>query len=172
MGAMLTLDLPRLRYEAIDIDASVATDSPLWEGSGLELARPLSIEGRAEGAGHGNVRVRGTFDTRVRAHCRRCLNELEVEVHEQFEMLFDPGISIAEEDFTLYTLDPEADELDLGLPIRERVQLQAPAYPVCSAECRGLCAQCGANLNAGDCGCTRVSGDPRWAPLLALRGDG
>jgi len=57
------------------------------------------------------------------------------------------------------------------LPIvEERIQLAVPMKPLCSAECRGLCPQCGAELNSGPCGCESETTDPRWEALKVLRG--
>ena len=169
---MLTLDLQRLRDEPIDVGAQVPADDPLWEGFDVDLAVPLEVTARAELTSSLNVWVRGAFEARLNSACRRCLEPLEVHVVEEFEMLFDPDVESGDEDFTLYRLDPKADELDLGTPMRERLLLKLPAFPVCRPECRGMCAQCGAELNSGDCGCSRVEMDPRWGPLLELRGTG
>jgi uncharacterized protein len=40
--------------------------------------------------------------------------------------------------------------------------------PLCSEACKGLCAQCGTNLNTGACACAPAWEDPRLAPLKAL----
>jgi uncharacterized protein len=38
----------------------------------------------------------------------------------------------------------------------------------CKPDCKGLCAQCGQNLNEGQCDCDAEPIDPRLAPLRAL----
>jgi uncharacterized protein len=40
--------------------------------------------------------------------------------------------------------------------------------PLCQEACRGLCPECGTNLNSGACSCTSTWEDPRLAPLKAL----
>ena len=42
------------------------------------------------------------------------------------------------------------------------------ANPLCADDCQGLCAQCGRNLNEGDCDCVRDETDSRWGPLKEL----
>ena len=170
MGAMLKADLQRLTRGAVDIDSRIPADDPLWGEVAITLAVPFVIEGRAQAAGRGSVLVRGSFETRVAASCRRCLTPLAVDVAETFEMLFEPWVGAGDEDFVLYHLDPDADELDLSVPLVERLLLKMPEFPLCRADCRGLCPHCGKDLNAGDCDCRIVESDPRWAPLLALRG--
>jgi uncharacterized protein len=46
--------------------------------------------------------------------------------------------------------------------------LELPMAPLCRDDCAGLCPQCGANRNEGDCGCVAPR-DPRWANLDVLR---
>ena len=51
--------------------------------------------------------------------------------------------------------------------IREELILAIPAYVVCRDDCRGLCPQCGRELNTGPCGCTPPT--ESWRPLAALK---
>ncbi len=54
-----------------------------------------------------------------------------------------------DEDAYLY----EGDQLDLAPMLREQVILSAPMQPLCQEDCRGLCAQCGQDLNVRQCEC-------------------
>jgi len=66
-------------------------------------------------------------------------------------------------------LYPIVDEtIDLGPLARDAVVLELPMAPLCREDCAGLCVQCGANRNEGDCGCVAPR-DPRWANLDVLR---
>lgn len=63
-------------------------------------------------------------------------------------------------------LDGEA--IDLSELVRQLLVLNLPARSLCRPDCRGLCAQCGADLNHGECRCAREEIDPRLAPLREL----
>lgn len=52
-----------------------------------------------------------------------------------------------------YDVPEGAETVDLTQDIREDILLNLPAFPLCSPECRGLCAHCGRNLNEGPCAC-------------------
>jgi uncharacterized protein len=73
---------------------------------------------------------------------------------------------IAEDDLTVaYYHDGSVDLVEL---LREQFQLALPMKPLCSDACRGLCAECGANLNRTECGCSPRWQDPRLEPLKGL----
>ncbi len=61
----------------------------------------------------------------------------------------------------------ESGILDLDDYIREEVQLFLPSKILCKSDCKGLCSNCGKNLNLGDCDCKKAV-DPRMAALLQL----
>ncbi len=62
------------------------------------------------------------------------------------------------------------DQIDLNELMREQFYLALPMKPLCREDCKGLCAQCGTNLNTGTCDCAPVWEDPRLAALKALKG--
>ncbi len=173
-GAMLVIDLRRLTQAPLEVAGEIDRDDPLWEGTGLRLARPLAVGGRAEAIGGGGaVRVHGSLDARIQASCRRCLKPIELDIADAFDLVFDPQATLADEDLTLYRLDSASDELDMRPALKERLILAGSKYPVCRKDCRGLCPRCGTDLNMDECNCVTVEPDPRWGPLLASqRGSG
>ena len=61
------------------------------------------------------------------------------------------------------------DEIDLAPLIAEQVMLALPTRPLCSDDCRGLCASCGVNWNRETCSCSKATGDPRMAIFRTLK---
>jgi uncharacterized protein len=53
--------------------------------------------------------------------------------------------------------------------MREQFYLALPMKPLCQEGCRGLCPQCGTNLNQSECACISEWKDPRLAPLEAIK---
>jgi uncharacterized protein len=83
------------------------------------------------------------------------------------EMAVDSEREIQDEDVeTSYYRD---DQIDLEQLLREQFYLALPMKPLHADDCRGLCPQCGTNLNTGTCGCTPAWEDPRLAPLKSLK---
>ncbi len=60
------------------------------------------------------------------------------------------------------------DQIDLGQMVREQCYLAIPMKPLCRADCQGLCAICGTNLNLERCSCEPRWVDPRLAALQTL----
>jgi uncharacterized protein len=94
--------------------------------------------------------------------CRRCLQPLSRQLVADVEERYAPGGG--EDAFPI-----EHGRLDLAPMVREEVLLAIPDAPLCRPDCAGLCPTCGADLNAGPCGCDRAVRDERWAVLDQLR---
>jgi uncharacterized metal-binding protein YceD (DUF177 family) len=58
--------------------------------------------------------------------------------------------------------------IDVNDDVRQTVFLAVPLKLLCSESCKGLCPQCGINLNMGTCACTDDPADGRWEKLRSL----
>jgi uncharacterized protein len=149
----------------------VALAGPLDE-VGIDPGRsvvPAGAEAEADVTLHpfeGGIAVEGTVSAPWVGICRRCAEpvsgELLIGVHERFADV--PLASASDEE--LYPISD--DDIDLGPMVRDAIVLELPMAPLCRDDCAGLCPQCGANRNEGDCGCVAPR-DPRWANLDVLR---
>jgi uncharacterized protein len=166
---MLRVDLRELaRKNRLLIDQEIAPDDPIWADSGVELAKPLVVRLEAQQVGR-DVVVRGELEGTVALFCRRCLAPVEADVDEEVSLVYRPGLSRVEaEAEEVYALPERGDDLDLTDAIREQLVLAVPQYGMCSESCKGLCPQCGTNLNQEQCDCAPVTADPRWAALRKL----
>ncbi|MFL6216353.1 MAG: YceD family protein [Blastocatellia bacterium] len=120
------------------------------------------------------VRLVGSLNATVGFECGRCLTPLSANVEQSFELLYLPPLGAGDEhelhDDDLAIAFYQGDAIDLDDLVREQVELALPMTRLCSEACRGLCAECGANLNQGDCACATEATDPRWAALKDLTG--
>lgn len=130
------------------------------------LAEPVNVLGRLMPSGPGRYYWDARLGTVVSGTCRRCLTPVTARVDQRVKLLLIEGDDL--EDPDAYAIAARATALDLGDVIREELILAVPDYLVCRDDCRGLCAQCGADLNQGPCDC-RLEPDPRWAGLEALK---
>jgi uncharacterized protein len=144
---------------------------------------PLRAQGRAtlieEHHGHKGVirdiRVVGELATSVESDCARCLAPVTREVKRNYELLYRPqGIDAGREEISVTDAEAEigyyqGEGIELRDILREQILLAVPMKLVCREECKGLCPQCGQNLNQGDCKCAAPVGDPRWEALRDLK---
>jgi uncharacterized protein len=105
------------------------------------------------------------MEGRVQLPCRLCLEEVDVEVDEDIHFLL-AGIGAEEaDDPEVFLYDPNAISIDLRPAVRETWLLSVPQFVQCSEDCKGLCPNCGTNLNESTCSCTTTETDPRWDAL-------
>jgi len=113
------------------------------------------------------LHVRGAVSGRARSVCHRCLGNFERPVTATFSLTLQRG-GPGETDDEVVAIPETAAEYDVTPRVREAVILEEPIQLLCRPECRGLCPRCGADRNAGDCGCEPPA-DPRWDALKNLR---
>jgi uncharacterized protein len=151
-------------------------------GAELRQLGPLHTQGRAEviveHRGHkeniDDIRVVGKLDATIEVSCARCLEAVTHTVNWPFDLLYRPlGVDRRAEEVSISEADTEigyyeGDGLLLEDVLREQVLLATPVKLVCRDDCKGLCPQCGINLNVETCNCQQP-GDPRWAALSGLK---
>lgn len=114
----------------------------------------------------GGIEVSADVAAPWRGECRRCLVPVSGEIRTHVRELYRSH-GHGQEDEETYPLSGEV--LDLLPLVRDALILELPLAPLCTDGCRGMCPTCGADLNAGTCGCAPESADPRWAALDALK---
>ena len=93
-------------------------------------------------------------------------------IAELTALILEATEKVASEGFDPETVDEEGysgKEIDLQPAVREQILLSVPPPPLCREDCKGLCPQCGKDLNEGECGCDRTVLDPRWAALKGIQ---
>lgn len=124
-----------------------------WNGDVIAFVRPVSFSGTYMLADE-TVIVRGIARAVIESPCARCLaptqTSLEAELEEAF--IRDTGESLAaDEDQYMYS----GHVLELDEAVRTALLLEMPSRILCKEDCRGLCDQCGANLNINECSCQK-----------------
>lgn len=93
--------------------------------------------------------VQGNFGGISTLECVRCLSTFQNHLQWEFTELY----AFKEENMTESGLMvPEDSHLDLQSLVREFAILEFPIKPLCRIDCKGLCQECGQNLNEQDCG--------------------
>jgi uncharacterized protein len=158
--------------EGLDLEVC---EEPCWEGvEGLWLSlAPVEASFHLEREVNG-ILASGTFSTTAVVPCSRCSEPVSIPLSDSFTILYTEASKAFRDDeveLNVAEMDVDSmedDRLDLTKLLRENVLLTLPLQPLCRAECRGLCPQCGVNLNETSCGCRVQEGDPRLSSLQRL----
>jgi uncharacterized protein len=121
----------------------------------------------------GGILVSACLTATSNETCSRCLEPVrsvcQIEFQEEFAPTVDVDsgarLEVTDEAFTI----DERQVLDLNEAIRQYRLADRSIQTLCRPDCRGLCPDCGANLNLAPCSCPTKSADPRWQALGELR---
>lgn len=111
--------------------------------------------------------VAGTVEGEAKTACARCLDDISFPVTGEIEgyFLLDAENEAPEDmDDDEFDVLPADKVIDLEPLITAALLLEFPLIPLCDDECKGLCPQCGANLNEGPCGCAPAEDDDDTPP--------
>ena len=169
----MQLDLTRYRQPLNQFARTFQPGEVADEGDAYRIVAPVDLAFELH-KDKGKFRLVGTVATELELQCSRCLEPFPLPVAAPFDLRYLPAAEASTdverevEDEDLETSYYRGDEIDLNELLREQFYLALPMKPLCREQCRGLCAQCGTNLNAGTCDCSPVWEDPRLAALKNL----
>lgn len=166
---MLSFDIRSLESQATHVEGQLAPNDSVWEAGDARPAKPIKVEGRLSAAGTSRFYFSGSLSGESFIPCRRCLTDVAVEVSEQAHFIFSSEGEDSADDPDVYPFDPHAMSLDLRPAVREAWLLAAPGFVLCREDCKGICATCGTDLNAGACDCAPAAKENRWEALRAVR---
>lgn len=155
----------------IDLGPEIRQNTPVHATGRAELIR----ENRGGRDVVEDIRLIGNMSTQVEIRCARCLDPVERDVIESFDLLYRPqGVDTVGEEVAISQAETEigyyrGEGLLLEDVLKEQILLALPVKAICAAECKGLCPHCGRNLNVESCDCVTTMPDPRWAPLEDIR---
>ena len=139
-----------------------------YHGAEFRQVAPLRINVVAELQGDA-IRVRGHLTTRLEISCDRCLAPTAVPVNYDFDLVYEPLETVANEG----EFEVSADELEVGFytgdgielkdVATEQVILAVPIKVICREDCQGFCPVCKVNRNLTQCNCAPLQEDSPFA---------
>jgi uncharacterized protein len=109
--------------------------------------------------------LQADFSAETTLECVRCLTNFEHALDWSFTELYAFDKRSETESGLLL---PEDAHLDLAELIRDYALLEIPISPIHDENCKGLCPECGQNLNIKDCGHKPTEPDSPFAKLKDL----
>lgn len=147
------------------VDICEAVDAAAYDYAELRLTKPLHFVGVIENAAP-FLELRGDLTTSLELVCSRCLQsfgmDLQLEIAEVYTNKAD---SLSEDDEINFF---EGDEIDIAPALLKAVFMELPMHPLCRQSCKGICPQCGADLNVSPCTCENDNVDIRLEKLKNL----
>ncbi len=150
---------------AIHFDEPVET-FPLL--AGMQNDKSCNITGRILGdvtatREYENIRVTGRVSAPLELSCSRCLADYTSFVDTNFTIFFRKDHAAAassEDELELGEMDLlssvyTGEEIDLTHEIEEQIAMEIPLKPLCNEDCKGLCHECGVDLNIAKCTCSK-----------------
>lgn len=128
-----------------DLDSKINIDEQIAEDRGIKL-----LDGNFNGwysVIDDIVAIKGKITFLLESVCDNCLEEVKLPFSTNFQATFTKG---NEEEIYHYI----NNTVDATEAIKDAILLEIPYKLLCSKECKGLCQNCGGNLNKSQCKCS------------------
>ncbi|AZV56272.1 DUF177 domain-containing protein [Clostridium sp. AWRP] len=127
----------------------------------IKLLEPLKFSGTLSKEGD-ILLLEGKINTLLELTCSRCLSKFSYAVNIDITERFTNNNKENKDDEAIFI---DSNIIDITEIIENNIILILPIKRLCSENCKGLCQQCGTNLNNSKCQCKSDDIDPRLAKL-------
>lgn len=174
----MLFDVAILEIHSIQFDEFFAPGKLNFSGGDWKLEGKLHAVGAAEFLKPAELRtvwVHGTVEAEVKSICARCMEPISTRVEDKLDLCYCPMNMITNRDGNSTAPSQtgggfyEEPGPVLSEVLQEQLMLSLPMRSLCDEKCRGICTQCGINLNQESCTCAGVFVDSRWEALRKLQ---
>lgn len=149
-----------------ELDLSISLENMFFNGQDIVFTTPFKLKGTVKNIA-GVLYLELDADVSFETQCARCLDtvseNLSFEIYEVFSK------TAVENDDEVTVL--ESGNINLDDVVEKAFAGVLPINYLCSDDCRGLCSNCGCNLNREACSCDIDNTDPRLAVLKNFLND-
>ncbi len=151
---------------------SESIDSPLYDfRQGGPVTASLLVRQQSEKV----YTLSGELQASAKANCDRCGNSIPLHIDREFHYVLhisdepegDAEHQCSDEDCEILYLDESA--IDSEAIVAEQLLLAIPVQRLCDSSCKGLCPECGINLNEKKCKCGEINSNSPFAILKTLQ---
>jgi uncharacterized protein len=121
----------------IGLSEQIEPNSLSLDTESLAFVKPISVKARAVKKAQ-EVFIEILVEVPVEYTCAKCLSRFE---------------SVFKKEFNMFREARPGDIIELDDDIRQEIMLDYPMKVTCKPDCKGLCPNCGQNLNTGECDC-------------------
>lgn len=178
MGTIFLIKIDDIPYDGFHLetqwDSNALTDILDAAAETYTVCSPLDLDLMFSLAGT-QIIVDGGCKVQLRLNCVRCLSDFVWPLEVRFRYIFWPKskestaeeIELQKDDLEVIYF--EGEHIDLRPLVSEQINLALPQYPHCTENCKGLCPQCGANLNETRCSCSSAAAQRENSPFTILQ---
>ena len=121
----------------IELTEQIKPEALSIDSEGVSFIKPIDVKAKVLKSGS-EMFVDIYIEVPVEYTCGKCLSKFESIFRKKFNMIQE--------------VKP-AEVVELNDEIRQEIVLDYPMKIICKPECKGLCPNCGQNLNTGECDC-------------------
>ena len=172
----MIFDIEEIGDEGLSFSFVLSKDQLEIDQADLSVNVDIAISGSLTRLGD-YFYLNGNVITDVVSSCSRCLDKFSYPIDSVFKSHFVPSddsytipgeveLRASDVDIEVY----ENQQIDLTQSVRDGILLSVPVVSLCMEDCKGICFQCGKNLNHSHCKCINESFlDPRLDILKVVK---
>ncbi len=136
-------------------------------GEAFEILEKSPVNLTFTNLGKGRASVEGQVEFVFAMNCDRCLKPVREKLRLQFsrEVHTPDAVSEQQDDEDDDQTFMEGYQLNIEDLLNSEIIMNWPSKVLCRTDCRGICMQCGQDLNTGTCECDTFIPDPRMAVI-------
>ena len=172
----MVFDIEEVGDAGLDFKFQLTKDQFKIDQEDCSLYKDVDVNGHLSRVGD-DVYLKGYINTELTLECSRCLDQFVHPVVSRLIAHFVPhshdSTLTREKELHASDIDTEVykgKRIDLTQCIRDRILLMVPVICLCVCDCKGICPQCGLDLNERSCECVSDSSiDSRLEVLKKIK---
>ena len=138
-----------------------------FDGDKIQAVEALKVVGDVS-SDSDILTLKASIKTKLKLNCSRCLEAFIYPIDIDIEERFTNNKELHENEEIIFV---DSDSFDIANVVENVIISTLPIKRLCTDSCKGLCYQCGKNLNEGACHCETNDVDLRLAKLQELFGN-
>lgn len=134
----MKINVNQISLEGLTREEEISPSELELESDEFKLRAPVKIKADVSRITNA-VTVDLLLAASIYTECSRCLGQAKIDLNKRLKLN--------------YQVTSVNQVIDINPDIREEIILDYPLNPLCKPDCKGLCPQCGQNLNEGSCCC-------------------
>jgi uncharacterized protein len=171
MSTVMNLDLREFGTFPAEVSVDFEADNADFGIEGVSFRDLMSVRLTIQKVRE-EYYCQGYVTVPVEEECSRCLETFNSELSGDLTFIVktDEGDAVMATDNRAEIVYVKLSEpvVDMNELIRQTLVLSLPLKPLCSPDCKGICPNCGVNLNEESCTCKTEETDDRWEGLSDL----